>query len=301
MAVDEKRYAKISLEDIVNQNSIPGIQNFIISEEKAYIKNSSVNFQNSFFDLKYPHVCEGIGFAICTKGKARIRINLREYQLESSSIIALLPNYIIQILEQDENLEIEFLMFSFDFVSDTKMITDSDFIEKIQQAPFLKIDEETVMDLLEFHAFIVKQYKKTNYDEVIMKNLLVALINKVLLIHQESEKGANTESLTHKEKIFQRFLALLFRYYKKERTIKFYAEKLLLTPSHLTKVIREASQKSVSQWIDEMVIMSAKAMLKSSDMTVSQIAEELNFANPSFFSTYFKKRTGVTPLQYKES
>ncbi|HML65159.1 MAG TPA: helix-turn-helix domain-containing protein [Dysgonomonas sp.] len=295
------KYAKISLEDIVCQNSIPGIQNFIISEEKIYVKNSSVNFQNSFFDLKYPHVCEGIGFAICTKGKARVRINLREYQLESSSIIALLPNYIIQILEQDENLEIEFLFFSFDFVSDIKMITEVEFIEKVQRATYLRIDEETALDLLEFHTFIVRQYKKTNYDEAIMKNLLVALINKVLLIHHESGKGEKMESLAHNEEVFQRFLGLLFRYYKKERTIKFYAGELFLTPSHLTKVIKEASRKPVSQWIDEMVIMSAKAMLKSSDMTVSQIAEELNFANPSFFGTYFKKRSGITPLQYKES
>lgn len=301
MNVNEKKYAKISLEDIVSQNSIPGIQSFIISEEKTYVKNSSVNYQNSFFDLKYPHVCEEIGFAICTKGKARIRINLREYQLESSSIIALLPNYIIQILEQDESLEIEFLMFSFDFVSDIKMVTEADFIEKVQLATYLKIDEETAMDLLEFHTFIVKQYKRTNYDEAVMKNLLVALMNKVLLIHHELGKKENSEHLTHKEEIFQRFLRLLFRHYKKERAIKFYADKLLLTPSHLAKVIREASQKSVSQWIDEMVIMSAKAMLKSSDMTVSQIAEELNFANPSFFGTYFKKRTNLTPIQYKDS
>lgn len=296
-----KEYAKISLEDIVNQNSIPGIQNFLISEEKTYIKNSSVNFQNSFFDLQYPHVCEGIGFAICTKGKAKIKINLREYQLESSSIITLLPNYIIQILEQDESLEIEFLMFSFDFVSDLKIITEADFIEKVQLATYLKISEETAMDLLEFHAFIVKQYKRTKYDEAIMKNLLVALINKVLLIHQESGNLERLEPLAHKEEIFQRFLRLLFRHYKKERAIKFYAEKLRLTPSHLAKVIKETNHKPVSDWIDEMVIMSAKAMLKSSDMTVSEIAEELNFANPSFFGTYFKKRTGITPLQYRQS
>lgn len=301
MNVNEKKYAKISLEDIVSQNSIPGIQNFIISEEKMHVMNSSVNFQNSFFDLKYPHVCEGIGFAICTKGKAKIKINLREYQLESSSIIALLPNYIIQILEQDESLEIEFLLFSFEFVSDIKMVTEADFIEKVQLATYLKIDKEISLDLLEFHAFIVKQYRRTNYDEAIIKNLLVALINKILLIHHESRKKEKSEHLTHKEEIFQRFLRLLFSHYKKERTIKFYAEKLFLTPSHLTKVIRGASQKTVSQWIDEMVIMSAKAMLKSSDMTVSQIADELNFANPSFFGAYFKKRTNVTPLQYKDS
>ncbi len=298
--MNEQKYAKISLEDIISQNSMPGMQSFIISEEKLYVKNSSINIQDSFFDLKYPHVCEGIGFAICTKGKAKIRINLREYQIDSSAIITLLPNYIIQILEQDENLEIEFLMFSFDFISDIKMVAEADF-EKVQLSTFLNIDEETAMDMLEFHKFIVKQYKRTNYNEAIMKNLLIALMNKVLLIHQESDNKEKSEPLTHREEIFHQFLRLLFRHYKKERTIKFYAGKLLLSPSHLSKVINEVSPKSVSQWIDEMVIMSAKAMLKSSDMTVAQIAEELNFANPSFFGTFFKKRTNLTPLQYKQS
>lgn len=297
----EAKYAKISLEDIVSQNSIPGVQSFIISEEKTYVKDSSVNFQNSFFNLKYPHVAEGIGFAICTKGKARVSINLHEYQLEANSIIVLLPNYIIQILEQDENLEIEFLMFSFEFVSDIKMMSDADFVEKVQSIVCLKVDEENTNDLLDFHAFILKQYKRTNYNEVIIKNLLEALMNKILLIYRELEKRDKTEALLHKEEIFQCFLSLLFKYYKKERTIRFYAGKLCLTPSHLTKIIKEASKKSVSNWIDEIVIMSAKAMLKSSDMTVSQISDELNFANSSFFGTYFKKRTGISPLQYRKN
>ena len=126
-------------------------------------------------------------------------------------------------------------------------------------------------------------------------------MNKILLIYRELEKRDKTEALLHKEEIFQRFLSLLFKYYKKERTIRFYAGKLCLTPSHLTKIIKEASKKSVSNWIDEIVMMSAKAMLKSSDMTVSQISDELNFANSSFFGTYFKKRTGISPLQYRKN
>ena len=301
MNVNERKYAKISLEDIVSQNSIPGIQNLIISEEKVYVKNSYVSFKNSSYDLVYPHVCEGIGLAICTQGKARIKINLREYQFETNSIIILLPNYIIQILDQDESLGIEFLLFSFDFVSDMKMAAGADAFERIHQIPYLKVDDETAKDLLEFHAFIVSQYKRTNYNKEVIKNLLVALMSKVLIIHQDSGNRATKEPLTHREEIFQRFLGILFRNYKEERTIIFYADKLSLTPSHLSKVIKEASQRSVSQWIDEMVIMAAKAMLKSSDMTAAQIAEELNFANSSFFGTYFKKRTGMTPLQYKES
>jgi AraC-like DNA-binding protein len=74
-----------------------------------------------------------------------------------------------------------------------------------------------------------------------------------------------------------------------------------LTPKYFSKKVREASGKSVSQWIDEMVIMEAKAMLKSSNLTVLQISEKLNFPNASFFGSYFKKRTGISPIQYRES
>lgn len=294
-----QKFTRISPSEITNQNAIKGIQNFIISGGKNYVKDLSFRIHNTFFDFRYPHVCDGIGFAICTGGKARIRINLMEYVLEPNSIVTLLPNYILQIVEQDENLEIEFLMFSFDFISDIRMIADAEFVKRIQQASYLKIDEITTNDFLEFHAFILKQYTRTNYDQAIMKNLLEALINKVLLVQKVLGENNKNEMLNHKEEIFKRFLELLFTYYKQERSIKFYASKLFITPSHLSKIIKEVSQKSISEWIDDMVIMSAKAMLKGSNMTATQIAEELNFANPSFFGTYFKKRTGMTPLQYK--
>ena len=97
-----------------------------------------------------------------------------------------------------------------------------------------------------------------------------------------------------------KFAALLYEHYKTERSVQFYAEKLHLTPKYFSKTIMEVNGKSVLELIDEMVIMAAKALLKSSVLTVSQIADELNFANPSFFGTYFKKRAGFTPLQYRE-
>lgn len=132
-------------------------------------------------------------------------INLHEYQLEANSIIVLLPNYIIQILEQDENLEIEFLMFSFEFVSDIKMMSDADFVEKVQSIVCLKVDEENTNDLLDFHAFILKQYKRTNYNEVIIKNLLEALMNKILLIYRELEKGIRQKRYYIRKKYFNAF------------------------------------------------------------------------------------------------
>ncbi|MFC4676768.1 helix-turn-helix domain-containing protein [Dysgonomonas termitidis] len=90
--------------------------------------------------------------------------------------------------------------------------------------------------------------------------------------------------------MFQQFLKLLFKHYKEERSIKYYASKLYFTPKHLARIVKEASDRAASEWIDEMVIMTTKALLKSSNRTVAQIPDELNFANSSFFRYLFQKK-----------
>lgn len=294
--MNKMNYAKITLDDLKRQSPTLGIKNFVISEDKA-------NVQDYPFDFQYPHIVEGIAFAICVQGTARAKINLREYYIEANSIIIVLPNYILEMLEQSDDLLIEFLFFSFDFISDIKLITEADLSEKIGQKTYLKISNEETKNLLEFHAFIVKQYKKTNhlYREVIAKNLLHTLIYEVLQLYYDKKIGNGNETLTRKEKHLHYFIELLFKHHKKERSIAFYASRMYITPKYLSQIISEASGRHIQQWIDEMVIMAAKALLKSSSMTVSQISEEMNFANPSFFGSYFRKRTGMTPVQYRES
>jgi AraC-like DNA-binding protein len=289
-------YPKISLEDIEGQSLTLGIKNFIISENK-------INIHDYPFDFRYPHIVEGIAFAICAKGTGRIKINLKEFQIEANAIITILPNYIVEILEQSDDLLIEFLFFSFDFVSDLKLITETELFENIEEKAYLKINEDEANNLLEFHAFIVKQYKKTNhlYREKIAKNLLYTLIYEVLQLYYDKKIGNDDETLTRKEKHLHHFIKLLFKHHIQERSIAFYAGKMFITPKYLSQVIYETSGKNIQQWIDEMVIMAAKAFLKSSNMTVSQISEEMNFPNPSFFGSYFKKRTGMPPLQYRKS
>ena len=294
--MNKENYAKISIDDFEEQSQILGIKNFMISENK-------INIHDYPFDFRYPHIVEDIAFAICVKGTGRLKINLKEFQIEANSIITIVPNYIVEILEQSDDLLIEFLFFSFDFVSDLKLITETELFETIEEKAYLKINEDEANNLLEFHAFIVKQYKKTNhlYREEIAKNLLYALIYEVLQLYYDKKIGNDDETLTRKEKHLHHFIKLLFRYHMQERDIAFYAGKMFITPKYLSQVIYETSGKNIQKWNDEMVIMAAKALLKSSEMTIVQISEEMNFPNPSFFGTYFKKRTGMTPLQYRKS
>jgi AraC-like DNA-binding protein len=98
---------------------------------------------------------------------------------------------------------------------------------------------------------------------------------------------------------FKQLISLLHEHYRSERSVEFYADKMNLTPKHLSRVVRNHSGKSVHQWIDEFVVLEIKNLLKYSDMSIQQISYELNFPNPSFMGQYFKRITGKTPGEYR--
>ena len=107
-------------------------------------------------------------------------------------------------------------------------------------------------------------------------------------------------NLTRQEKLALRFLKLLNENFKQERTVQFYADILCLTPGYLSKVLKIISKKTASQLIDEAVIMEAKLLLKNQTLSISEVANELQFSDQSFFGKYFKKHTGYSPSKFRE-
>ncbi len=291
-------FGKISIKHFarqVNVNVITETDDFIVSKSPTTLKEHALDFD-------YPHIIEGIAFVFCVNGDARIRINLEEHEVHENTVLVVVPNNIIQVLEQSADLKIEFLFFTFDFISNMRLSTQLGYIVKaVEEQASLNLAIEDFKQLLTIHGLIVKQYRKpVVYREDVIKNLLYAMVYQILQSYAFHAVGSSNRSLSRKQDIHMRFMGLLYEHYKSERSVRFYADKLFLTPKYFSKVIHEISGKSVLEWIDEIVIMAAKAMLKSSELSVAQISDELNFANSSFFGTYFKKRVDMTPLQYRE-
>lgn len=113
------------------------------------------------------------------------------------------------------------------------------------------------------------------------------------MFRQQTERHERT--LSREQTIFDRFIYLVNQFSQREHRLEFYARKMCLTPRYLGTVVRQASGTTAKEWIDRAVITRAKVELRHSDKSIAQIAEEMNFANPSFFCKYFKRLTGVTP------
>ena len=117
--------------------------------------------------------------------------------------------------------------------------------------------------------------------------------------HIESQPAPETSARSRNDEYFNQFMSELTKHYMQERSVGFYAGQLHLTPKYLTTLIKRISGLSVSEWIDNYVIIEAKTLLKYSHMSIQEIAYYLNFPNQSFFGSYFKRNTGMSPSQYK--
>lgn len=101
-------------------------------------------------------------------------------------------------------------------------------------------------------------------------------------------------------KITKRFKELLFSEIRTNHSVAEYASLLHITPNHLNKTIKAVTGKSPTDWIDEAVILEAKVLLYQSSFSIQEVATEVGFADPSYFSRFFRKKEGITPVQFRK-
>jgi AraC-like DNA-binding protein len=287
-------FSTISFDEVAAGMATKVTNNFIVSNANMYIPPEILPF--------HPYIMDGIVFVICVKGRGQIKINLKEYNFGENTILCILPGFIIEVQDCDADFCIEYLFFSYDFFSDMRIFLSSDIPFRIGQEPCLELDASQVNLLLDYHSLILRRYSSESlpYYNKIIRNLLRAFLYEIICIYEKSSIGEKLFT-NRNEQIFYQFGQLLVQYSQKERSVTFYADKISITPKYLTKVIKAVTGRKALELINEMTLLHIKSLLKSTNLTVLQISEDLNFSSPSFFGRFFKKYTGMTPVQYRES
>lgn len=132
--------------------------------------------------------------------------------------------------------------------------------------------------------------------EVSFKSFLLESTN----ILNNKEESKTFEQFTRKEEVFNKFMDLLLDNYKEQHEVAYYADKLYITPQYLTMIIKSLTGKTTNKWIDETLVLEARKLLKTTQRSVQQIADLLNFSDQSTFGKFFKKYHGVSPVEYRK-
>ena len=255
--------------------------------------------------FRFPCRIDAFIIGVGTEGETSVSFNLHEFRLKKDSMFIFTPKNILQVNSQ-QYFKADVIAISPDFMRriniDIKNMMP--LFLKFVENPALTLTPEESRSMRGMIAQIERETRgpETHFSFDIVSGLIAATIYKVgdimyhyLAEHPEEQNNSHNRA----EEYFKQFTHLLGEHFREERSVGFYARQLCITPKYLTTLIKRISGQSVSEWIDNYVILEAKTLLKYSTMSIQEIAYYLNFPNQSFFGSYFKRNTGMSPSQYK--
>ena len=261
--------------------------------------------------LKFPSRIDGFVAAYCRKGHFKCTINLTEYEIHDGMLAINIPNNIIQlepVEPGDELVELTILAVSPQYMTTLSSDLGKIFIDAMNmlQSPIMEMAPEEVDLSMQYFKLIDNVINTDSaYRNDSISYLLTSifyLIGGMLMKRLNAAEAQNEEKPTsnRQKRMFEMFIDLVEKYHNKERSVGFYADKLCISSKYLSQIIKNVSGFSAPDIINKYVILEAQHLLRHTDLSVKEIADQLNFPNQSFFYKYFKSHTGCTPNSYRQ-
>lgn len=247
------------------------------------------------------HIKAGV-FVLCTRGTVRATINLSEYTISRNDFVTVLPGSFIQIHEVSSDTRVCFAGFSSEFIARVSYVeTFLDFLPMILNNPIMPLREEIAQLYRNAFSLLIRAYALSNTldNKEILKSIFTIFFQGVGELYKRCKPTTN-EPIKREHELYRQFIQLLMANYTQEHEVSFYAKKCGVTPAHFSGAIRKASGHSPLAIITGIIVMNAKAQLKSTRLPVKEIAFSLGFNNLSFFNKYFRKHVQMTPQEYRE-
>jgi len=136
----------------------------------------------------------------------------------------------------------------------------------------------------------------------VYKDKLLRMLYAVFLVDLQNVLEV---SITHRqvpprvEEIFIGFNRLLPEHFIEHRDIGFYADQLCITNDYLSRIVKKVSGRTVGDFINQMLLMESCYLLRTTSLSISQIAERLHFAAPAAFTHFFTRMKGISPREYR--
>lgn len=219
------------------------------------------------------------------KGTATVHISDHDERktLNADSLLVMTSRHIIHEIE-----------FSPDFAAECVLV-DTDMVDENTIFQLTEEKHKSVSDVFNIIHNIVR-HQHINKVEMIQ-----SMFNVLRLILEELpyEERSISHDFKHKKEVYEIFLHHLYRNFRKERQIRFYASKMNVSTAYLSRLVKEISGSTINEHVTSLIYKEACNLLSHSDMSIGEIADALSFSDQSALTNFFKMRAGMTPLAYR--
>ena len=237
-----------------------------------------------------------IGIVVC--GEQDVTVNLRHRHLSPLSVLVASPESIMQENGRTEDFDMQIIHVDDNALRAVYGNQIPPLFAHRMNDHLVSVDETQHKALL---SMLDALWQIFHTDlSASQTNLLAAILNLIVSLSQRNEQS--TESPQPRNvAVFNRFLSLVAEHCDRQRSLHFYADKLCLSKQYLGSIILEVSHRKASEWIEDATLARIKVMLLHGTAPLSEISESMSFPEPSHFSRYFKRLTGLTPNQYRRN
>ncbi len=241
---------------------------------------------------------------LITGGCEEVGVNGHKRPVQAGEVVCSRPGEVWS-WQPDPKLEGLVLIFEEPFL--LSFFNDSHFLERLaylqpdRTSPFLRPDT-TLQERL--HHLLSSMKAEIDDSQDKDQHILRAMLYETLMLLNRaacSGEGGQPMSEVAAGRYIEGFIRAVNSEYMLRHDVEYYANKLCITPNYLNKVVRRSLGTTAKFHIDKKLLEEAERLLNYTTLTVTEIAERLHFDSPSYFTRFFKKQTGLPPLQYREN
>lgn len=267
-----------------------------------------------------PQVLTYGAILICRKGKARLNVNYKDWELYEGAVITLFPNDVVELKvdgdfksPETENgdckspqtansFQAEILKYNPSLLREASLQLERTVYSSLREDR-CRQDTPVVTNIINEMFGLLKVYFDQSECTCISQLVLCQLKAFFIGFHEYLQRNPQyrpdeVKSYRVRE-LFNRFMMLLEKDYKISRDVNYYAEQMNISSKYLTNIVSQVTGHTPKTIIDQYVILQLKLHLKRSTQSIKEMAWEFHFADVSFFCRYFKKHTGLTPQQIR--
>lgn len=182
--------------------------------------------------------------------------------------------------------------FSHQFIANRKLLNTS-------VRPYITLNSGQAEEFTRIFEAIWTE--KKNKDQISDELIAVKILELLIIGERLFEQSNSDESILPSAGVIHQFIELLDSHYSKEHSVKFYADRLSIHPNHLNALIKKQTGLSAKESIQNRIMLEAKYLLHSTNITVKQISIQLGFDDPNYFTTFFKRAEKLSPVNYRSA
>ncbi|MCQ2324264.1 MAG: helix-turn-helix domain-containing protein [Paludibacteraceae bacterium] len=239
-------------------------------------------------------------YAYMVRGTARATININEYTFSQDDVLLLEPGSFLLIHEFSEDALVYYILFSSSFLEKNTFGNRMSLTALQLRTPIVHITPEKGSVIVDLYNMLVKA--SNTEPSMLSSQKMVHVFNLLQTTYSEYAQSTD-EYVIHPQdrrtEIYQDYCQLVLKHYHEWHHVSQYATAMRITLPHLCSSIRQASDRTAADVINDAIITDAKAQLKLTTLQIKEIAMSLGFENVAFFNRFFKTHVGATPKAYR--